>query len=492
MRKTFLSLFIAALFASTAANAAETTAAPEAAPAPAAQAAAPQAPAVDTDLSAIRGSVFGAADTITKEYDAWLRKGEQKTREGCRRHNRDLQSMECQLRKLVIYGDAPVAGSPRDPDWISNRANAFAEAQLLAYQKFAQAQSLTHQYEFLRRYVNDTTPLPEEPQRAQTQLGAMMDKVLALGSAYLDKFLRELDVDPALYEQLPKEQRKPVLQHLLQQKSRTEARAELSGLFPLTNFTAMDASGRYTVRVVLSRAPSRIEVAKLILRKGERIAADPAKRNPLTLYERYADASEAELFSSFGPRLVWDEHGYPALLSFGQSDVQTAADPTEQAYLLQGAQSRAYDNALNYLTQILNGQVSSKIQIQDGNEYLQEQVKTYQKDGSVADSVIKTSARRLKQEEEQTLRAKLTNFAGIEEFKTWNYVDPVSRRPVVGCVLIWTPETARTAAEVKDIQTRPIPAESAQAPAAAPAAGADQQPLTPSTTKSIETDDFEF
>ena len=139
------------------------------------------------------------SDTITKEYDAWLRKGEQKTREGCRRHNRDLQSMECQLRKLVIYGDAPVAGSPRDPDWISNRANAFAEAQLLAYQKFAQAQSLTHQYEFLRRYVNDTTPLPEEPQRAQTQLGAMMDKVLALGSAYLDKFLRELDVDPALY-----------------------------------------------------------------------------------------------------------------------------------------------------------------------------------------------------------------------------------------------------------------------------------------------------
>ena len=152
---------------------------------------------------------------------------------------------------------------------------------------------------------------------------------------------------------------------------------------PLTTIEADDGKGGTTIRVVYVTSADRIQMVKTMFRQGARIEANADRRAARSVRDRYVNVSEQILFSMFGPRFVWDENGYPVLISYGQAGVDKAADRTEQNLLIDDARDLARQAAINELTILLHGSILTKVEQQERSRFAKEDVRQRQADGSV-------------------------------------------------------------------------------------------------------------
>lgn len=448
-------------------------------------AAATSQPTTDVAAPDATAAFFGAGSAVSDKYQNWLNNAAEKTLSGCRKKGKDLSLPECNLEKIVVYGDASVQVPSTHPDWIHYRALAYSEAVIQALSKFAEQQALTNKVKMVREFTRDNTPLPDDPFRAENQISSMIDKVMALSGGMLDKFLEKYDIDPKQYDQLPPEKRKALLSQTITVISQRSALADCTGLMPLTTIEADDGKGGTTIRVVYVTSADRIQMVKTMFRQGARIEANADKRAARSVRDRYVNVSEQILFSMFGPRFVWDENGYPVLISYGQAGVDKAADRTEQNLLIDDARDLARQAAINELTILLHGSILTKVEQQERSRFAKEDVRQRQADGSVLASQESSTTLAKSTQIKQELSGRISNFAGIQEVLTWQWVEPSSGKPVVGSIVMWSPETASLAHTLKNTKASSISQPQTQTtPAAKPAAASVKQ--------SMETDDYEF
>ncbi|BBF22849.1 DUF6844 domain-containing protein [Sutterella megalosphaeroides] len=428
---------------------------------------------------------FGAGSEIDKVYQEWLDSASAKTLEGCKKKGRDLSQPECRLEQIIYTGDATVTAEKTDPKWIERRQLAFMEASLNALAQFAEGQSLTNSVESLREYVQDDRPIPEDPFRAKGRISEMLDKVMALGDAMLNKYLNDYGVDPAAYAALPQEERKKMLELKLTSRSTMRAAAEMTGLVPLMTFEGSDGRGGHVVRVVYVASPERVSTAKSILRNQAKIGPNDAKKNPRGV-ARFYELPPEKLFTAYGVRMVYDEEGYPVLLAYGQSGVEKTPDKNLQGMLITQARNDARSAAINQLTLLLQSSVAKKAARSSVSTLASEAVKVRNADGSVA-SKQETENTLYKQVEEATsVTGRISNFAGVRVVKTWQWVEPQSHLPVVGAVVMWSPKTASVS---EAIATARPTSPSAPAPAAAAKPAVKEKS---GVSSGLEADDYEF
>ena len=331
-----------------------------------------------------------------------------------------------------------VAVEETNSQWAKWRVVAYKKAYMKIKQDFLESVYGKMVGSTLQKYFNDDSdnrldfPVPGDP-RALTKTGEVWDKLLALTGAKLDQALEELGIDPAQYKAAPPEQRKKLFQSNLIEKSVTRAAGSLGGLIPIKTFEGYDSKGNYTIGVIAMYYGKLKQLAYDIVKKREPMLSKKTG-NPIA---SYLPKSNKELANAFGVRLVFDESGAPALISYGQ-----------WSYLYKGKDQRRLDRAYEFAEKKAKTESQKQIaQFLDSSAFykkmeetsaLDEEEAIMDRDGNVRQEDLRTMIDRL--QESMNVHFK-SDLRGMKTYKRWSYRHP-SGHEIVGVVTVWTQKNA--------------------------------------------------
>ena len=341
-------------------------------------------------------------------------------------------------------GIATVDVSTSHRDWAKHRVLAYKSAWANVQENFIRYQMNETSTEMVRKlYADASGNVPDYEPGSYTGNNAIdefIDKSGAYTSGKLDAALAELGVNPDEYSRGTNEQRTKLLESAIRQETITRSVGKLTGLWPLMSFTGT-VDDRHAVGVVGIYRPVFEEVAAEIA-TGRIPQATNKRGRPIS--ERVS-SNKAELSNSFGVRLVRDENGYPALISFGQWSVtSTNTNPSIRAKFRDVAIKQARSQADAELALFLNGSANFTDRSVVGSvveEYVDVNRDGYNAAGSsttiedMIDQVLKARG-----------RAKLS---GLRDLRTWVYKHPSTGHQMVGVVRVWTPVDAMAAGAIR-------------------------------------------
>lgn len=389
-----------------------------------------------------------ASMQVDDNYNNWRRNVSNKMLSNCEAKGIDTNLPECDFSTNITYGDATVKVKSDNYKWIDARSMAYTEALVDAYTKVALEMSTSNQNVILKELVDDQTPLEPDAIKAKSQMEALWDKAVALVGGTLDKKLEELGVNPEQYNKAPKEKKKTLLKSAISQRSITKALADTSGMIPLQTFEGTDGKGNYAIRVAISKSPKRISLVKSMLRDGSNVPPQTDKRSSKTIDEQIILPDDV-LFNQFGTRLLYDKEGYPVLVSFGQAGVVKSGSEAMKAVKLESARNLAKTNARAALTNLLRSSTVFKSVVDQVSKSATDMKLISGNDG-ITEEMIETVDYTNSTNNTSTTRSQITNFAGIRELHSWNYIHPQLGHEVVGTILMWSPKTAAHAKGIKN------------------------------------------
>ena len=380
------------------------------------------------------------SDILQKEYDDWLKMAKQRTIEGCKAMGRDLSSAACDLDQNIIVGEAVVPVPQSHPRWIEARQMAYINAMNDAFLSYAQQQNASNQVKIISRMLVDDDKLEAPTKAIQTdnfeeakpgKLTQLFNKVYALGEGFLDKKLKEFNVEPAKYERQPIEVKKKLFEESVQNLAEYSASAQTSGMVPMQTFYGQDSEGKYGVKVVFTTAPSRITLVRQMFKLGTNVEPEPNKASAQTIADRFKLPGK-EMFDLIGTRLVYDEKGYPTLLAFGQASVGVPRTHPTFAQRQQVARTVANSNAINQLTLLLNSSTNVKrLQSQESGTTTNQSMTVDAQDNAsfaeITEDVAKTFL-------DQTIdtSARISNFEGQKNIHSWSYSIEIAKNTLWG------------------------------------------------------------
>ncbi len=356
----------------------------------------------------------------------------------------------------VFYtvGEAWVMGTPESRDWGNARVMAYKEALLKAQAKYISYLGISIKAESMRRFFKDPTQMPSfEPEelRETGKIAELLDKAVALAGGKLDQQLMELGIDPEEFAAAPREKRAVLFNRATSETVKTRARQSLTGVIPLKTFESYDQQGNHAVAVAIVASNNfRQFIYDVIHSKGD-LAPKPEKAAPESL-RAFLRKDKKALLSDFGIRRMYDQNGYPVLVSFGQSsnpyrgdDPQARADEREMSFTL--ARNSAYAN-FAYLfnsTGIAEESASTKMERKrvgiaraEGTDITESEEET-QRFISTVDSEI-------------TARGSVSNLPGTKELFRWTAKHPMHGHEINGVVYIWHPLAEQNARQLRDFK----------------------------------------
>ena len=183
---------------------------------------------------------------------------------------------------------------------------------------------------------------------------AILDKSLDLAGAKLDKELASLGVAPREIENVPVKKKKTLFKELFVKDMAKTAAGDIAGIFPIQSTVVIDKNGYATVGVVAVFSPKTVQVARdvaaqrrpIVTGKGRDLSAMVPK-----------DVSEN--LGSLGTRLVYDENGEPAIVSYAVAAyVPDGDDAFFNSRRKDSARKAAIDLADAQLAETVSGQMS--------------------------------------------------------------------------------------------------------------------------------------
>lgn len=359
-------------------------------------------------------------------------------------------------RPGVFYTTAStvVMAKPESRDWGNARVMAYKEALLKAQAKYVEHLGVSVRTESVSRLFDDKTQMPsftEADLRASGKLGELFDKAVAVVGGKLDGELQEMGIDPEEFRAAPQEKRAQLFERSVAETTVTRARQTLTGVIPIKTFEAHNDDGDHAVAVaIVASSKFRQFVHDITQSKGD-LAADPAKASPQPLLQMLRSDKRA-LINEFGIRRMYDEHGYPVLVSFGQAsnpyrgdDYQQRADNRELSYA--AAKASSYAN----FAYLFNATGAS------------EQA-TSQKMSRQTTGVVRAEGQDITESEEQTqefiqtidreisARGNISNLPGTRELFRWSEKHPLYGHEINGVVYIWHPLAEQNARELRDFK----------------------------------------
>ena len=407
--------------------------------------------------------IKASSGNVEDDYANWLyTRAVPQLKEKCKRKGIDTSLPEC-TQNAFFFGDGVVMLPPEDPNWANARSLAYDKALIKAYQKAAEYLGVSSSAKMVHELFRDSEkPTISEPSvkdlvdnqnvkdlMDKFDVDTLLNKAVALAGGQLDKELRKLGVDPAQFNKAPESVKKTMLKDAIIKENMKSAIANTSGMVPYQTFEGRNQEGSHVIRVVISTEPDRIALLKSIISKQARVLPNEDKKSEKSLYEKLV-VDRSLLVNQFGTRLMYDEEGYPALVAFGQAGIEKAASHTAQAARAEIAQRKAVAHADAALTLLLNSTTTSKEVSKEILQHLEEEkIISDKATDELTEELSETDTYNDYMDSKVTTSGHIENFAGRSEFYNWTYEMPETKQKIVGVILVWTPQTAAHAQNVK-------------------------------------------
>jgi hypothetical protein len=379
---------------------------------------------------------------------------------------------------FMAEGIGYVKVTPEAADWADHRLMAYKEALMNAQAQFIEFEGINTRAETVSKLFEDRSQMPHfSPAELQSsnKLEEVLNKAVALAGGKLDEQLGELGIDPTEFDSAPPEKRARLFENSISEQISTRARASLTGLMPVKTFEANDAQGRHAIAVIVVASDKmRQFVYDMKQSKGE-LAPNPNKAGGPSLRERIG-ANPNALIHEFGIRRMFDENGFPVLVSFGQaatgyngSDANRQMNARQSAFLY--AKADAYANFAYLLNSVGNAESTTSRKSVD----LTDGVARVEKGG-----VLESQERRIEMvkaiNNEISARGSLSDLPGTRQLLRWTAKHPQYGNEINGVVYVWHPVAERNARDMRDFQPkqRPRPAQTEERKAHTGSAGSSQ------------------
>lgn len=364
---------------------------------------------------------------------------------------------------FMAEGIAFVKVTPEAVDWADHRLMAYKEALMNAQAAFIEFEGISTRAETVSKFFEDQSQMPRfSPEELQStnKLEEVLNKAVALAGGKLDEQLSELGINPDEFNAASPEKRARLFENSISEQISTRARASLTGLMPVKTFEANDAQGRHAIAVIVVASDKmRQFVYDMKQSKGD-LAPNPKKVGSPSLRERFS-TNKAALIHEFGIRKMFDENGYPVLVSFGQagtgyngSDFNRQMNARKGAFLY--AKGDAYANFAYLLNSVGNAELNTSKKSMD----VTDGVVRAEKDG-VMESEEKRIAMVKAINNEISARGSISDLPGTRELLRWTAKHPEHGNEINGVVYVWHPVSEQNARNMRDF--KPKRTEQAQA-----------------------------
>jgi len=339
----------------------------------------------------------------------------------------------------IGWAEAPIQADPSDVRFGQARVAAYERAIAIARGEFVQERGIRVTDRIYSRFFEDTLPdTPQSEESLQDRALVIAEKMLDLGEAQLNEFLREAGIDPSAYRGAERTQRKTIMQNAISRTTATEAISSVAGLRVLHTFENLNGVG---VLVVYS---NRLEDTARLLHSGRIAVTTPDEPLADTINDQIdamLGGEEDALIYVHGVRDMTDITGHTALVSFGQwsPTITNQTGRMQREHAIRSAREQARNRAFGALAQFVKGMTThqSRSEFME-NAQVEELVYGGRIDvmesydiGSLVDTVI-----------DQTARA---NMDGVTTIRQWAANHPETGHLVLGHILLWSPATQQAA-----------------------------------------------
>lgn len=374
-----------------------------------------------------------ASGALDAERDAWL--AEQGLKLGP--DNRD--------GLWILWAQASIGAPTTSDGWAKARLAAFAEARIKAETNYIRETAVRIEVETLRDYFADDSLRDPRNLELKGHDERIRAKVAQVGEALLDKALEELEAKPAPGASL--EDKRTLLKKTLRRVSFKQAAGQVGGMRIMTTMEGTSENGGTSVGVILAWSRDNQRLAAAIA-SGRGMSDPKGAAAQKTLAERIPNDAEA-LYDRLGVRVLVDEKGERVLVGYGQAAPLATSNMSEERMerVLEAARELAYDDALANMADFLNATLVYQSQSERSSEiedytakFVQDGV-SYEEEGVVRNFVDTLH--------EQAKRRALATARGSNRFLEWQGNHPDHGHPLVGCVVVWSPTTAKAVSDAQ-------------------------------------------
>ncbi len=328
----------------------------------------------------------------------------------------------------------------------------FAQARILAYERaiieakseFVRARNRINEVKTYSHYFKNDPNYQEADAKGRIEI--LKDKVLLCAEGEIDKKLEMMGFDTEEFDNKTLIQKRDLFRDSFNMESITRTGLEaMSGTKVLATFDGEQKE----VGVLLLCSDKLRGIAADIMRETSVPVSNGAKRQA-SIAEQIDDEYKEnlkEFISAYGVRVMEDENGEHAVVSFGQwSPRVTKQTPKlELDFEVKGAKIQARSIAEANLTRFVNSTVllTEKTMIKSEKAIREEMYASgfpkKPEENQIADAVdrvVKESGR--------------THLEGVVTVKEWGCNDPTTGHLLFGCVLMWSPSTKAMMADFSE------------------------------------------
>lgn len=352
----------------------------------------------------------------------------------------------------IGWGTATVAVSPEDARFGQFRAVAAQQAFLNAQTQFIAFMNQQTTTDLAVSQFSDSGDADAlrrdlEAERApKGRLRLIAEKALAVTEAKLDQLLIDLGVDPAEIEGKTRPEKVTLYKDSTLRRTLTQAVGQSAGVRVLNTFEGIDENGLSVIGVLIVQSPTFRALASAL--RQDSVAGLQGK--PGRPIPEQVNAPVEQMVDNFGVRVLFDENGDRALVSFGQWAIRSGGGSARAVdRRRQTALDQARMQADAQLAEFAAGSVafaSESLVGQVVEEYVNRHPDGFQEAGELEQLVdrLQTDAR---------VTAEL-RIRGLADIRTWTAKHPVTGHEIVGVVRMWSPTTRR---QVDVIERGPQP-----------------------------------
>lgn len=336
--------------------------------------------------------------------------------------------------KIIASAKVSVAVRLGQPGWIESRVTAFERAEMEAKAKIirslvetSETKRTLAQLENAAWHDGDVHKVKELNEVADT-LDRIGKKTLALTEGSLDAALSKLDpeYDPAKYANKTPDELKQIVENRFNREIRNVAMKTLIGVTQIYSTETNQKNNEYQVLVGVIWSPNLNRLAMSLMNNNYNIP-------PVSLSKPLADhlpVDEITLIGTLGTRIVVDDKGQYAVISYGQAQPRKAPQGRELAAIQDATEiagNRARAALVNFIQEGLT--------LRD-SELSQELSREF------TDDTFGTEMIRDRQKKIAGKNVKV-KLSGIRVLKEWNAKHPETGQEIAGTVIAWTPSSAQ-------------------------------------------------
>ena len=381
----------------------------------------------ETASATAEESSYEDAETmVARMIDEWL--GEDAGRAFKRKEDLNL-----------VQGTALVVLNASDERWGKARALAFQNAFIQAMGDYVSSIRQSVSVSIARDYFEEDIPEAElvyqEGEAPDSYVERIVRKTAVLAEHALDRKLADSGMSEDEIRRLTTPvQKRTALSESIKRKTLTTAFGSAAGLIPVKTFEAVDDEGNSAIGVVAVYSENMRRIADRTA-KGRTVRPDPDRaRSPIG--DQIASFGKDELPSEFGVRVMWDEQGYPAIVSFGQWGWSPSGlSKRKRALRRKFAMKQAENDARANMTVFLNAAARFTEESNVGADM--EEAFNLPRGGVPEEIEVSEMADRLV--ETARVKAKVA-LTGYTQERTWSARHPLlEEQEIVGMVAYWSP-----------------------------------------------------